>query len=142
MIDELVEDAGERAPGELLSAYRAALAAVVEDVGREAVADASGLAPERLDELAAGEPAELTLGEAAAVLAASGKYPDADAIVAEARDDLLMGMTTAVLDVDALAANLDADLSPTEVQQRLEGRAEMTLEEFAMLQSFIEGRQR
>ena len=51
-----------------------------------------------------------------------------------------MGMTTAVLDVDAVAAELDADLTGQEVQQAVEGRIAMTLPELAAIQSVIEQR--
>jgi hypothetical protein len=51
-----------------------------------------------------------------------------------------MGMTTAVLDVDAIAANLDVGLTGQEVQQAIEGRVEMTLPELAAIQSVIEQR--
>jgi hypothetical protein len=85
-----------------------------------------------------GEAVELTLEEAAGIVAADEGAP-ADAIAAEARDHLLMGMTTAVLDVDTLAANVEG-MEAKAIQQRIEGRMEMTLAEFATLQAFIEGR--
>lgn len=141
MLQDLVDRPGERAPAELASAYRDALGAIVEEAGPEAVADAvDGLDGDALASLVKGEAVEMTLEEAAAILAVREDIP-ADALAAEARDELLLGMTTAVLDVDTIAANLDG-LSAKEVQQRVEGRAEMTLAEFAGLQSFIASRQR
>jgi hypothetical protein len=84
----------------------------------------------------------LTVSEAASVLALEEGAPDATAIRQESLDHLLMGMTTAVLDVEALAANASLDLPPTGVQQRIEGRAEMTLREYADLHAVVAERQR
>jgi hypothetical protein len=61
-------------------------------------------------------------------------------MVAEVRDHLLMGMATAVLDVDAIAAKIDADLTGQEVQQALEGRTAMTLGQLAEILAVIERR--
>ena len=65
-----------------------------------------------------------------------------ETIVYELRDHLLMGMTTAVLDVDTIAGAIDADLSGQEVQQALEGRAPMTLAQLSEIQAVIEDRKR
>lgn len=142
MFHELVEDAAERSPEDVQSDYLDSLRTVVDEIGREHVAESSELDTARLAALEAGEPIELTLSEAAGVLASSGAYPDAESVAAEARDHLLMGMTTAVLDVDTIAANLGGDVSATGIQQRIEGRAEMTLGEYARLHAFIASRQR
>jgi hypothetical protein len=53
-----------------------------------------------------------------------------------------MGMTTAVLDVDTIGAEIDADLDGKQIQQKIEGRAPMTLDEYALLHHFIASRQR
>ena len=142
MFHQLVEDAGERSPEAVHTASLDSLRSVVEEVGRERAAESSGLDTSRVAALEAGEPIEVTLLEAAGILAASEEYPDAEAIAAEARDHLLLGMTTAVLDVDTIAANLGGDVSATGIQQRIEGRAEMPLEEYARLHAFIESRKR
>lgn len=141
MLTGRFEDAGERSPEELAAAYVSLLAEVLEEVGTETAA-----AETELDEstLAALEETggDLTLEEAAAVLALSEEYPDAQAITAEARDILLMGMTTAVLDVDALASKLGGELEPKLIQQKVEGRYPMTLTEYAQLHYAIEHNKR
>jgi hypothetical protein len=141
MFQDVVE-AGERSPSELRAAYEAELREAVETAGVEAVATASGVERERLEALCAGESPELTLEEAAAVLATREDVRDAETVVAEVRDHLLMGMATGVLDVDTVAANVDLDLSGTEVQQLLEGRAPMTLDQLAALHQFVASRNR
>jgi hypothetical protein len=138
MLQELVEVAGERSADELHDAYLAALREAVEAAGVDAAAETSGVETGRIEALVDGEAVELTLEEAAGIVAADEGAP-ADAIAAEARDHLLMGMTTAVLDVDTLAANVEG-MEAKAIQQRIEGRMEMTLAEFATLQAFIEGR--
>jgi hypothetical protein len=137
MLQRLVERPGERSAPELHEAYLASLRELVEEAGTDAAADASGVDAERLERFADGEQVDLSFEEAAGVLAAADGAP-ADAIAAEARDHLLMGMTTAVLDVDAVAANVEG-MGATGIQQRIEGRSEMTLAEFAALQAFIDG---
>jgi len=140
MLQQLVERPGERSSGDLHEAYLAALRDIVDAVGVDAAAETSGVDRERLSAIADDGVVELTLEEAAGILAAE-EGVSAEALAAEARDHLLMGMTTAVLDVDTVAANLEG-MSATGVQQRLEGRTGMTLAEFAALHAFVASRQR
>lgn len=122
---------------ELLATYAAELQAVVDDVGADTVVAETDLDRDVVEAVAAGDVADLTVEEAATVLAASPDYPDQRGIVLEVRDHLLMGMTTAVLDVDTIAANIDVDLTGQEVQQAIEGRTRMTLAEFAAIHRLI-----
>ena len=133
-------DAGEGDPERLLGAYLDELHTVLDDHGVETVAAESGLDESVLNALSDGDGSELTLEDAAAVLATSEEYPDADAIVAEARDILLMGMTTAVMDVDSVAAELGGDLDPKEIQQKVEGRYPITLGEYARIHHLLESK--
>ncbi len=127
------ESAGETSPADLRAAYEAELAATIDRIGVERVVEQSGVSRETVEALAAGESPGLELEDAAAILATDDGRPDAEAIEAEARDILLMGMTTAVLDVDTLASQIDVALEPKEIQQKVEGRFPMTLEEYALL---------
>lgn len=142
MLYDVVDDAGDRSPEELRRAYAEELAAAVDEVGADDVADETSLDRETIDAIQAGDEPELTLAEAAEVLALVDGNPDADAIAWEARDHLLMGMTTGVLDVDTVATEIDTDLDGKEVQQAIEGRMPMTLTQYAKLQAFIASRQR
>ena len=135
-------DAGDQSPEALLGAYEAVLSETVETVGIDAVVDATGLETETVERLRDGDAADLTLSDAAAVLATDPDRPDADAIQAEAQDILLMGMTTAVVDVEALASGIDDAMEPKEIQQKIEGRYPITLVEYATLHSYLESRQR
>jgi len=135
-------DAGERSPEALLSAYGAVLAETVDAVGADSVVESTGLDRETVDAVADGDVETLSLEDATAVLAADPDRPDADALQAEAQDILLMGMTTAVMDVEALASGIDSQLEPKEIQQKIEGRYPMTLEEYALLHSYIESQKR
>lgn len=140
MIGDVLDDPAERSPAELRSAYRRELRSVIDANGLEAVATDAGVDVETLLSLQADEPADVTLEEATAILACGDSNPDADAIVAELRDHLLLGMSTGVLDVDTIAANVDVDLTGQEIQQALEGRTRFTLDQLAEIQSFIEQR--
>lgn len=142
MLYDEVHDAGDRMPEELRQAYAEELAAVVDTVGAGTVVAETSLDRQTVDDVAAGKPVELTLQEAASVLALGDGNPAAADVAWEARDHLLMGMTTGVLDVDTVAAEIDSDLDGKEVQQMLEGRLPMTLSQYATLQSFIDSRQR
>jgi len=134
--------AGDQSEEVLRTAYDALLAEMIADAGTEAVAEQTGIDEERLEALLGGASPELSLTEAAAILATDPDRPDAGTIAAEARDILLMGMTTAVLDVEAVASGIGDALEPKEIQQKIEGRFPMTLDEYALLHSFIEGRSR
>jgi len=132
--------AGEQSPDELLDAYESLLRQTVETVGVDAVTAGTGLDRATVERIGAGEAADLTLEDAAAVLATETDRPDADAIQAEAQDILLLGMTTAVLDVESLSSGIDVELEPKEIQQKIEGRYPITLSEYARLHSYIESR--
>ncbi|MFC6756098.1 MULTISPECIES: DUF5791 family protein [Haloarcula] len=133
-------DAGEHSPEALLSAYGSVLAETVDAAGADAVVESAGIERETVAAVADDEVAQLSLSDAMAVLATEPDRPDADTLQAEAQDILLMGMTTAVMDVEALASGIDSQLEPKEIQQKIEGRYPMTLGEYALLHSYIESR--
>jgi hypothetical protein len=135
-------DAGEQSPEALLSAYGSVLAETVASVGADSVVESTGIDRETVDAVAEGDVAGLSLDDATAVLATDPDRPDAEALQAEAQDILLMGMTTAVMDVESLASGIDSRLEPKEIQQKIEGRSPMTLTEYALLHSYIEGQNR
>ena len=137
MLYDVVESPGSRTPTELCEAYMSEIRAVVESHGVETVAEESGVDEEEIDAIAAGRTPDLTLEEATAILSVADENPGAEDIVLEFRDDLLMGMTTGVLDVDTVAANVDLDLSGQEVQQVLEGRNPVSLLQLATLHQYI-----
>jgi len=140
MLHTVADDAADLSAAGLQTAYETRLQEILDTVGVETADAETDLDRDTLAGVADGEAADLTLTEAAAIAALDDEFPDAEAIVLETRDHLLMGMTTAVLDVDAIAANLDVGLTGQEVQQAIEGRVEMTLAELAAIQSVIEQR--
>ncbi|WP_302080967.1 DUF5791 family protein [Salinibaculum rarum] len=142
MIRGAFETAGELDPTELRAAYDEALADAIESVGVSAAAEQTNLDESTLRAVVDGETPDLSLDAAATIFALDDDHPDADVLVAEARDILLMGMSAAVLDVEAIAAGIDDELEPKEIQQKIEGRYSMTLDEYALLHAFIENRKR
>lgn len=120
-------------PPALRAEYEATLAETIERLGTETVVERSGLPRETVEVVRDGEPPELTLAEAAAILAADEERPDAETVAADARDILLLGMTTAVVDVDTLASAMDGALEAKELHQKVEGRQPMTLAEYAAI---------
>jgi len=132
-------DADDQSPETLLKAYASVLASTLDSVGAADVVAATGLDRAVVEGVADGDVGEVSLEDAAAILAADPDRPDADAIQMEAQDILLMGMTTAVMDVESLASGIDSQLEPKEIQQKIEGRYPMTLSEYALLHSYIEG---
>jgi len=134
------EDAGERTPAELQRSYENRLVAVVEDVGVDRVVEETDLDRETVQALLDGVSPDIELTDAAAIIALDEDAPPADAVEAEARDILLMGMTTAVLDVETLSSGVDGRLEPKEIQQKIEGRFPMTVAEYALLHQYIEQR--
>lgn len=140
MLHDAAEGLSEPTPSALRTAYTERLRSTVEAVGPETVAAETDIEADRIEALAAGDAPDLTVEEAAAVLAVDPEEPDAEAIVFELRDHLLMGMTTGVLDVDTIAANVEVDLTGQEIQQAIEGRTPMTLDQLAAIQSVIDSR--
>jgi hypothetical protein len=139
MLHELVADPGSHSGESLYATLVAELADAVERAGTDAVVAGTDLDAETVEALAAGEAPELQIDEAAAVLAVA-EDDSADDIVHLSRDALMMGMSQAVLDVEALAAEAGGTLEPREVQSKLEGRFPMTLREFALLHATIQER--
>ena len=140
MLHTLADETSALSPDGLQTAYEHHLRTVIETVGVDTAAAETELDVDTIEAVAGDDDIELTLTEAADIAALDDNAPDAEAIVLETRDHLLMGMTTAVLDVDAIAAELEADLTGQEVQQAVEGRIAVTLAELAAIQSVIEQR--
>lgn len=139
MLRGAFEDAASLSPTELREAYKRELVRTIEAEGRDGTAAASGVDRATIEALADGNSPEITLSEAATILAVDPDRPPADDIAAEARDILLLGMTNAVLDVETLSSGLDGALEPKEIQQKIEGRASMTLQEYALLHGYLDG---
>lgn len=133
MIHELVEGIGDLSPEEVHRRYVEELVGIVEDHGVETVARRSGVDEETVATLGEREPPDLTVQDAAAILALREDTPGAEAIADASRDALLLGMTNAVLDVDGLSAGIGRELEPREIQSKVEGRFPMTLREYALL---------
>lgn len=124
-------------PTALQTEYAEELAAILEGIDLETAAAETGIDRDRLEALLEDESPDLELEEVAEIQALADGEPDAETIVEMACDNLLLGMTTAVLDVEAVAADLDLDLDPKEVQQKIERRAPMSFEEFVHIQHVI-----
>jgi len=140
MLYDAADDPGGLTPEALRGAYETQLRGVIDTIGAETTAAESGVALDRIRAVRDGAVPDLSVEDAAAVLALDDDRPDAESIVLELRDHLLMAMTTGVVDVDTLAANVDLDLSGQEVQQALEGRTGMTLEQLAAIHQFLAAR--
>ena len=142
MLTGRFEDAGERTPEQLRADYEAAIAAAIDGVDPATAAERAGVDAATVEALLDGDSPELELTDAAALLAMGEEYPDADTVVAEARDVLLLGMTTAVMDVDALSSAIGGEIAPKLIQQKVEGRHPITLAEYATLHHAIEAHKR
>jgi len=140
MLHNAADHATELTPAALETAYTEQLSSTISSAGIDTVVSETGLDADVIAAVANGDTAELAVTDAAAILAVSKETPDADAIVFELRDHILLGMTTAVLDVDTIAANVDLDLTGQEIQQAIEGRTEMKVAQLAAIQALIEGR--
>ncbi len=142
MLRDAFESPGDRTPTELRAAYDQRLVETIDAVGTETVLNETELDEETVTALIDGEAPLLTLDEAAQILATDENLPDAESIAYEARDILLMGMSIAVLDVEALASGIDDELEPKEIQQKIEGRYPISLDEYALIHQYIEQRKR
>ena len=138
--DQRVDVEGLSVEG-LRAEYDEELQAVIESVGRDSVASETEVDSDTVAALADGESPAIPLPDAAAILASGEEYPDGETIETMACEHLLLGMSMAVLDVDSLAGELSLDLSAKEIQQKLEQRAPMTLDEFVAIEYVIADRQ-
>ena len=163
MFSELRTTVPDR-PEDLWRSYVEDLAGTVERHGVELVREETSLDRETIDALvereystlAAGESmalaengsagetsgdrAPLSLQDACEVAALRAEQPEAETILIEACEHLLLGMSTAVLDVETLASEVALDLEPKEIQQKLERRAPMSFAEYVQLQYAIANR--
>jgi len=137
MLYDAAEEPASLTPTEVREAYEAQLRAVVTAFGVDPVAADADVDRDTIAALADGAVPQLRVEDAASILALDDDCPDAESIVLELRDHLLMAMTTGVVDVDAIASNVDLDLTGQEVQQALEGRTAMTLEQLAAIQQYL-----
>lgn len=137
MLTEEIADPEATSPAELRTQYLAALTAVTEECGVDAIADETDFSAERVDALLSGDADELTLEEAADLLACSPDYPDAEDYLLEIRDHLMLQMSSAVVDIDSLRRGIETDLDSKELQQKVEGRSAMTLEEYARVTHYL-----
>ncbi|MFA9503693.1 DUF5791 family protein [Natrinema sp. H-ect1] len=124
-------------PAELRAEYADDLAAIVTERGPAEAAAETDLERERLEAVAAGELPELTLEEAARIQSLAEGAPDPETTKTMALEHLLLGMSTAVLDVDAVESELEIDLDAKEIQQKIESRAPMSFDEFVHVQYVI-----
>lgn len=132
-------DAPDETTAEALHlAYLDHLAAIVADVGVDEAADRTDCSVDVLGALVSGEHPDLTLGDAAAILALTDDWPDADVVMLEVRDSIMLGMSSAVLDVDGLERELDDDLDAKTIQQMIEGRRPFPLETYAAIALVVE----
>jgi hypothetical protein len=139
MFHEAVETPGDYSPEALHEVYEMMMTEAVETVGADTAVAESGVDRSVVEELLAGESPELTLEQGAALVAVDSEE-SADDVVYLARDALLMGMTTAVLDVESLAAGIDGEMDGREIQAKVEGRFPISLREFARLHQYISTR--
>jgi hypothetical protein len=146
MLYDAADEPAALTPEALREAYEKQLRAALDGVDVETAAAESGVGADAIasivedgtdDETAASVAAGLTVTDAAAILALDDDHPDAETIVLELRDHLLLAMTTGVVDVDAIASNVDLDLSGQEIQQVIEGRTSMTLDQLAAIQHYL-----
>jgi hypothetical protein len=124
-------------PAALRAEYDDQLASIVDRHGAETVAERTGLDSASVSALGTSDSPSLLLEDAAEIQALEEDEPDAETIVTMACEHLLLGMSSAVLDVEALASRLDLDLEPKEIQQKIERRAPMSFEEYVHLQYTI-----
>lgn len=137
MLTEPIEAPGETSPAEVLSRYRAALSDAVAAAGTERVVGSTDLDPATVSAIESGDPVDVDLRDAAVIFALGDGTPDAEALLGEVRDRLLLDMSSAMLDVERIAADVDGDLDPKEVQGKVEGRHPMTLAEYARIHHYV-----
>lgn len=139
MFTEEIADPEAVTPEEVREEYEATLATVVDAYGVDAAAADTDLDGDRLAAIRDGEATEITTEEAAEVLALADDWPPAEDLLYELQDHVMLKMSSAVVDVDSLASEVEfeSDLDAKEIQQRIEGRHPMTLGEYARIHHYL-----
>lgn len=137
MLVEPIDDPETIEAGDLHRQYLEELAAAIAKVGADQVAEETGIDVARLDSLP-DTNSGFTVAEAAEILAASGADGHGESLRQEVRDHLLLRMSSAVVDVDALAAALPGEFGPRDYQQMIEGERPMPLAEYARIYLHVE----
>jgi len=141
MLHDVVPDPRASA-AEQLHAHATRLGRIVDAAGIDACAQAADLPPSTVADLADGDvetAADLDLEAVAAIHALEPDAPDPAVVLADAREALLLGMTTGILSVDEVASDVAVAVEPREVQAMLEGRQPMTLRTYVELSRVIAG---
>ncbi|MFB6094009.1 MAG: DUF5791 family protein [Halanaeroarchaeum sp.] len=133
MLPDAIDDPDAISAAALTGRYYATLREAIDAVGVDAAVDLAEWSRETVTAVEAGDQPPVTLETATAVLGATDDWPDRDALRLEIRDGIMLSMSSAVLDVDALERRLPLDLDAKEIQQKIEGRRPMTLGEYATL---------
>lgn len=82
-------------------------------------------------------PVAISLERAGTLVAAEHHLLDADEAADALRDRVIVEMIDAVMDAETLADRVPLDLTPQELQERLEGAVPMTLFEYAHLRHAV-----
>jgi len=138
MLVDPIDAPDDRTADDLRREYEADLAAVVESVGVEAAAEETGISAATLSDLVDGADPDLSLDDACAIVALTEEWPDAETVRLEVRDRIMLGMSSAILDVDALEREADLGLEARDIQAKIEGRQPMSLAEYATVVLVIE----
>lgn len=130
MLADDITSPGTLSPDDLWRRYFDAVRAAASTAGPDRLGKETDLDEVTIDAILDDDVDGLLLSDAAAILAIEDGHDPTRQLEA-VLDRLLFDMSTAILDVDALAADLALDLDPQEIQRRVEGREPMTLEEYA-----------
>ena len=134
-IDDPTAPREAESPEALLERYETSLREAVESAG-DATFEGADVDADAVEAIRAGDAEDFDLETVTTVLAAA-TGGDADALLVEVRDALLLSMSSAMLTVDRIAADVDGDLDAKEIQAKIEGRHPMTLAEYARINHFV-----
>lgn len=124
-------------PAGLREEYLEDLRSIINQQGSTTVAEQTDVDQETAEAVRDGDDADLLLEHVAQIHTLEPDEPAADELVTIACEHLLLGMSTAVLDVDAIESELALELDAKEIQQKLEQRSPMSFEEFVHIQYVI-----
>lgn len=127
-------------PDALYQRYLGELRSILQAVDAEERVTETQLDDDVVTALLQGDDVSVTLSEVMEIWALRTDAAEPDQLLSETRHDLMLSMSTAITNIDAVAGDLDADLSPNEIQAKLEGRLPMTLYEFAVFKQYFTDR--
>lgn len=129
--------AGARSPQAVVDHVVSLLNEVIRSRELAALGESIPMSQQRLETIREGENPDLSMREVAAILGVREDAPEGVVVREEFRDSLVVWMSEAVLDVEAVAASVGGT-DPATLRDRIDGIEPFALQEYAAVVAVVE----